>query len=147
MNKRRFKRFALFTGLAGLLLAGGLWLCLWSLQRQQALNRQLIAALVQRDDQKALMLVNAGADPNTRLKALPPPSFHQWWNFLVHRSPLPVNDSPTAFLLVCGEVWTDVVPSQGRPFTIYDCSAQSAAKLMQPMLKHGANIEAKDENG
>ena len=116
MNKRRRYRAVLVLGTVGLLLtvACGLWLR--SDRRQEALNRQLIAALVkgdlppqfhyQYDDREALALVDAGADPNTPLVPSPAPSLRQLWNYVIHRSPLPANDSPSAFLIACGARWT-----------------------------------------
>lgn len=48
--------------------AGGLWLR--SYRQQEALNRQLIAALMKEDDRQALDLVNAGAGPLSNLQTV-----------------------------------------------------------------------------
>src|ERR1700683_3258649 len=103
MNKRRFRYSVLLTGFISLLLVGGYgqWL-LQSQRHQYALDRQLIAALLKSDSQQALILVNSGANPNTRRVPLPPPSLGQLWNYLLHRSALPTNDSATAFVIACG---------------------------------------------
>ena len=86
MNKRRFKRAVL---LVGLLVVGTIGLWIWRLQGQEALNRQLIAALVNDDFQKALVLVNEGADPATRLRPMSAPSLRQLWGtwFIIIRCP------------------------------------------------------------
>src|SRR5689334_4539956 len=78
--------------LAGVVLACGLWLR--AERRQYALNRQLIAALVKGDSKQALALVNAGADPNTRVKPSPMPTLLQSVKLLLYRSQ-PDNDSLT----------------------------------------------------
>src|SRR5436305_1771341 len=49
-------------------------------RRQYALNRQLIAALKQENDRRALVLVSAGADPNTRYEPTPVPSLPEFIN-------------------------------------------------------------------
>jgi len=150
MNRHRFQCAVLLLGIVGLLLMGVCELWLWSYRRQEALNRQLIAALVNGhrgqqetpDDYKeALSLVNAGADPNTPWKLLPAPSLRQLWNSLVHHSPLPINDSPTAFLIACGVYWTD---NDGY---IYGGSLLDRAPLVADMLQHGANVEVKYKDG
>jgi len=128
MNKRRFQRAVLLTGFIGLLLVGGYGLWLFQTQRHQyALNRQLIAALRQGNHQQALVLVKSGADPNTPERPIPPPTIRQLWNHLFHRSPLPTNDSPTAFLIACGESWT---------------IDEDDPQLVQTMLQHGAQKNA-----
>ncbi|MCW3097328.1 MAG: Ankyrin repeat [Chthonomonadaceae bacterium] len=153
MYKRRRYRAAIVLGTVGLLLtvACGLWL--HAERRQEALNRQLIAALVKYavwparhvapyDCQEALSLVNAGADPNTPLKPLPAPSLQQLWNSLVRRSPRPVNNSPTAFLLACGADRDE----PEAPIWFNDGKYEVFVPLVQAMLQHGANAEAKDGN-
>ena len=99
--KRRRSLLLLFVLSALLLIAaGGLWLR--QAKRQYALNRQLIDALVHGDFKQALALVNAGADPNTRSTPPPAPTFKLLLHQLLHRSPVPVNNSPTAFIMACG---------------------------------------------
>ena len=151
MNTHCRYRAVLVLGTVGLLLTGvcGLWL--WSHQRQEALNRQLIAVLVKGDFwrrrqqeppydyQEALSLVNAGADPNTPLKPLPAPSLRQLCKCLIHRSPLPVNHSPTAFLMACGAYWGE---SSDRP-KLHIVDGENPGPLIQAMLKHRANTEVK----
>jgi ankyrin repeat protein len=141
MNKRRFQRAILFAGIVGLLLTGGYGLWSFLAQRHQyALNRQLIAALVKRDTSQALLLVNEGADPNTPYTPQPPPSFQRMWNYLFHRSALPTNESPTAFLVVCGAYsdTEDMDSIMNRPAEV--------PQLVQSMLQHSANINARDKD-
>jgi hypothetical protein len=153
MNKRRLYRAGLLLGTVGLLITGvcGLWLR--SYRRQEALNRQLIAALVKGDRwrwrqetsydyQEALSLVNAGADPNTPLNPLPAPSLRQPWNYVIHRSPLPVNHSPSAFLIACGAWWTE---NDDRK--LHEVPGENPVPLIQAMFRHGANAEARGEDG
>lgn len=69
MNKRRFRNAVFLAGFLDLLLVGDSGYWLFQLQRHQyALDRQLISASVKHDNQKALALVNLGADPNTPYK-------------------------------------------------------------------------------
>jgi len=77
---------------------------LWvlSYQRQEDLNRQLIAALLKRDPKQALAWVNEGADPNTPFKPPSPPSLTQLLNHLIHGTALPKNDTFSAFFMACG---------------------------------------------
>jgi hypothetical protein len=135
---RHRRRAALFTLLlmTGIIICAGLWLR--AQRRQAALNRQLIAALVKHDTQQALTLVYDGADPNTPLKPRPVPSLRAWWNFLLHRSSLSVNNSPTALLIVCGADFTE---------THTDVDFSDASQLARAMLEHGASLKAQDENG
>ena len=103
MKPRRALLFIITLVLA-LCAVCGVWL---HRERQQyRLNRQLIAAFVHNDTRQALVLINAGADPNTRAQPTPAPSFNLLLNQLLHRSPPPVNSSPTALMLACGADWT-----------------------------------------
>ena len=108
MNKTIRNRSLL---LACTLMVGGLALTsfLWvkSERRQYALNRQLIEALKASDAKQALALVDAGADPNTRIKPMPEPTVFKILNQLFNRSPMPLNDTPNALMLVCGACWSD----------------------------------------
>ena len=117
----------------------GLWL--HAQQRQYALNRGLIAALVKGDDRQALALVNAGADPNTHYEPTHVLSLNEFVMQLFHRSPSPlVNDSPTAVLMACGASWISYV--NPAPYLDID-----AAPLIRAMLQHGAHVNAQDRNG
>jgi ankyrin repeat protein len=141
MNKRRLQRAVLLMASVGLLFAGACGLWLRSRQRQAALNRHLLAAVVKYDYRQALALVNAGADPNTPYKPLPAPSLKQLWDYLYHRSVLPVNDNPTAFMIACGWCWWDENGS------IVALKGPDAPQLVQTMLEHGADLNMKDHDG
>ena len=65
MHKRRLQRLVAVLSTIGLLAIGVAVLGLQARQRQYALDRRLIAALVKNDAEQGLDLVNAGADPNT----------------------------------------------------------------------------------
>ncbi|MCW3054941.1 MAG: hypothetical protein JWN14_4111, partial [Chthonomonadales bacterium] len=136
----RLYRAVLALGTVGLLLtvACGLWLR--SYRRQEALNRQLIAALVKNDAQKALALVNAGADSNTPCHPSPPPSLRQLWDWLVRRFALPRAAAPNAFTMACGGVWLE-------SSSIGHMSEADTPQLVQAMLEHGANKNVKDDRG
>ena len=138
MNKRRLTRAVLVLGTVGLLLtvAFGFWVR--SFRRQETLNRQLIAALLNKDTHKALQIVNDGADPNT-LGSLRPPSLRRLWQELRHE-PREFSDNPSAFLLACGDPWID-----GDSSLIQD--SPDAPELVKTMLQNGANANARDERG
>ena len=140
MNKRRRYCAVLLLGTVGLLLTGvcGLWL--QSYQRQEALNRQLIAALVMGDTQQALALINAGADPNTPFDPPQSPSLRQLWNYLFHRVPQSVTDKPTAFLMACGAEWRT---EEGTTMITLNDDPQ----LVQVMLQHGVNPNVQYDRG
>jgi ankyrin repeat protein len=121
---------------------GGTVQWLQTQRRQYALNRALIAALVKGDDKQALVLVNEGADPNTRYKAMPVPLLFQLVKQWLHRSPAPVNDSVTALSIACGGLWGDEVASY-----VAQCRRPDDAQLVQAMLTHGAKVKVKDEIG
>jgi len=140
MNKRRFCRAVLLLGTVCLLAVGACGLWLRSYRRQEALNRQLIAALVNHDPKLALVLVNAGADPNTPLKPSPP-SLKLLWNRLVHRTALPRNDTPSAFLLACGAFIPNVPDARLLGLKTDE------PHLVETMLQHGAQKNAKDSQG
>jgi ankyrin repeat protein len=119
---------------------GGLWL--WQGKQQYARNRALIVALVNNDVPQAFALVNAGADPNTRYNPPSAPSVTFLLQRLLHHSPPPVDDSPTAFLLACGTGWLSLqnqfdTPS---PHTV-------DPQLVQAMLSHGAILHPKTTLG
>lgn len=139
MKQCRLQRTALLSAILFIGLIGTVVLWLRVQRRQYALNRQLIAALVNGDDKQALALVNAGADPNTRYKPTPVPSLPELVNRLFHGSALPVNDSPSAFTMVCGVQYGD--GNNTQTFGLDD------APLVQTMLRHGADVNMKDELG
>jgi len=140
MNKRRLKRAALLTGLVGLLIAGvcGIWVR--SQQHQNALDHRLIVALAKYDYHQAGSLIKDGADPNTHVIPLPAPSFKQFWSYMWHRSTLPKNDSPTAFLIACGNDEEDSNFPEGQ-------DRVDAPELVRAMLRHGANVRDRDKAG
>jgi hypothetical protein len=139
LKGKRVALIMLFV-VALLIVSVGLWLR--ARQRQYALNRQLIAALVNYDDKQALALVNAGADPNTRFEPTPVPSLLQLVRQLLRRSPPPVNDSETALSIACGEV-------QHAEDATNDAQIQRPdnAPLVQAMLIHGATVNVADGDG
>jgi ankyrin repeat protein len=137
MTMRRRFFFLTLLLLTGITVTVGLWLR--SHQRQEALNRQLIAALGNNDPKQALALVNAGADPNTPFQPPSPPSLSQLWNNLLHRTELPINDAYSAFHMACGShIFIDnalLGLNTDEPL------------LVETMLKHGAQKNAKMTNG
>jgi hypothetical protein len=118
-----------------------LWLR--SVRRQYTLNRQLIAALVKGDDKKALALVNAGADPNTHFEPTPAPTLPELMRQLFHRSPPPIHDTPTAFMIACGADWRE--DDEAGPAEQY--LRPDAPQLPRMMLRHGANVDIGDKDG
>jgi len=150
------RRAVLFT----LLLRTGVIVtaCLWMrLQKQEALNRQLIEALVRLDDQQAIVLVNLGAEPNTPFEAPPNISFQQFFNHLFHRSVLPTQRNPTAFLIACGAspTFDDGTPilrmsegpyEYGTPNPATNMDNPEKPQLVEVMLQHGGNIDARDQD-
>jgi hypothetical protein len=139
MMSKPFRMLLISSFLLAAFTAGtGLWLR--AQRRQYALNRALIDALTQEDDQRALALVNAGADPNTSYEPTPAPSFNELVMLLFHRSPSPLfNDKPTAMLIACGASWFNMNPA---PHLDID-----AATLVRAMLRHGAQVNAQDKDG
>jgi ankyrin repeat protein len=138
MKRRRALLFT-FSVVLALCAACGCWL---HRERQQyALNRQLIEVLTHNDTKKALALVNAGADPNTRAQPTPAPSFNLLIDQLLHRSPPPVNSSPTALMLACGADW--ITQQEETDFLV---RVKENLPLLQAMLAHGANVNAREEN-
>lgn len=140
MNKRRFQHTAFFTVALLFLLVGVCVLWLHAQQRQYALNRQLIAALVQGDDKRALALVKAGADPNTCYTPMPAPSVPELVKQFIHRLSPTVNNGPTALLLACGAPWDDV--------TFYEVQKHrpDAPQLVKAMLQHHAKVNVQDQD-
>ena len=108
-------------------------------QRQYALNRQLIAALVRDDSEQALTLVEVGADPNTRLEPPPFPSLPVIIDQLLHHSSA-LKDSPTAFMLACGAEWM-------AEDSNYQSIKFASPLLVQAMIYHHANVHACNSHG
>lgn len=126
-------RILLLSSVVVALLVGGCGLWVWQAKQQYALNRELIAALVHNDTKQALVLVNAGADPNTRYATPPAPTLELLLNQLLRQSSLSQEDSPTAFLLACGAAAKllegGIRGQKHRPDNL---------ELVQAMLAHGA---------
>jgi hypothetical protein len=135
MKRRRALLFTLSVVLA-LCAACGVWL---HRERQQyAFNRQLIAALLKGDTKQALVLVNVGADPNTRCSPIPAPTFSQLLKQLLHHTPPPVSPTPTALMLACGAYWPDPPNDALQGITRHE-----NLPLIEAMLAHGANVNAR----
>lgn len=108
-------------------------------------------ALREGEFRRARALVEAGADPNARIKPLPAPA---WWilsNQLLHRSSATENKGITAFMGVCGAT---LVTSYGDdpPVVEFDLRHDSLNdpdlfQLAQVMIAHGADVNARDERG
>ena len=132
----------------------------WQAKRQYALNRELIAAIKKGDLKQATILVNEGADPTTRANPSPPPALPELIHQLLHPLPPAPNDSPTAFLMVCGARWerdeqhfpsivSEDCPDAHSGFHDdgIDVRPQDSCRLIQTMLLHGAKVNTKDTEG
>jgi ankyrin repeat protein len=139
MMKRN--RAAMITLLLLPLLIGvaGIWL--HPQQRQYALNRRLIAALVKNDTEQALALVNAGADPNTHYNPPPIPSLNLLLNQLLHRQSS-TDNSPTAFMMACGTPYLHDPTLLRHQIEFPDDPA-----LAKTMLAHGASLHMQANDG
>jgi ankyrin repeat protein len=144
-NRRKLTLLTLCVLLAG--LVGGTDIWFRAQRRHYALNRQLIAALAKSDTKTALALVNAGADPNTRYTPMPAPSLQMLWNELFHR-PSPAaraSYGPTAFIMACGGAWQ--VRQNPVNMAYAAMTVQDNAPLVAAMIMHGADVNARDEQG
>jgi ankyrin repeat protein len=138
----RRKRATFITFLLLACLIGGMGLWLRAQQRRYALNRQLIAALIRGDNKHALALVNAGADPNTQYAPTLASSLTQLMTRLLRWSPSGNNNTPTALLIACGCPWDD---EEMTFFT--QANRPNDLQLVKAMLRHGANVNARDRHG
>lgn len=134
MKRHKFYWSLFVQGGSGLLLVGGCGLWLRAQQLQYQIDRQLVAAVIQHEDERAIELVNAGADPNTPCGAPERPSLNRLWNDLFHRPRFRV-DKSTAFVAAC----RGYMPR-------YDGGYQNifgpvSPALVETMLRHGANIQ------
>jgi ankyrin repeat protein len=138
MKRRRALLLSLTVVLA-LFAACGVWL---HVQKQQYdRNRALIAALEKDDFQTALVLVNAGADPNTRQAPTPAPTLSQLLKHLLHHARPPANDSPPALTLACYKYM-----KAGVFLNETADVAEAKLPLFRAMLSHGANVNARAGN-
>ena len=144
--KKRFSKLSALLVL-GLLLIGMSLACYMWVRREQlqyTLNRQLIAALLKNDMKQARVLVEAGADPNTREEPAPAPTLSLLMQKLLHPSPPTTNTGSTAFLLACR---VKIIAVKGsNPAGSYFFHPPDP-QLTQTMLLHGANVHAKDREG
>lgn len=142
LNSRSHKRFALlaFSLLIGLCLCCFLWVR--KEQRQYALNRQLIEALKTGDIMQIMALLEAGADPNTRLAPSPFPTWTRLLTQLLFHSYVSANRGPTALMFVCGTP----VPEDNVP-AMADFDDARLTRLTKTMLTHGADANAIDSFG
>jgi ankyrin repeat protein len=137
MNQRRRYRAVIVLGAACLLIVGACGLWLRPERPQEALNRQLIEALVKEDAKQALALVNAGADPNTPFDPPSPHSLTQLWNRMFHRpSLLPRDQNRSAFDIACGAY----VPTDNGRLSAW---STDDPHLVEAMLQHGAQKNGK----
>jgi ankyrin repeat protein len=137
------KRAVLLTLCLLWALTGACRLWLRAQQRQYTRNRQLIAALMNGDTGRARSLVEQGADPNTPYRPPPSPSMYELLRRLLRQTPPRDNASPTAFMLACGMDWNGPRPGE-QPDQKSDSPDDSP--LLQAMLRHGADVNARDEN-
>lgn len=135
MNRLRLILFVLMVVAALLLIAGG-----YGEHRQATRNQALIAALVRKENGQALALIGQGADPNTPSKTLPTPSLRELWDYVLYRKPRPINESPTALQVACGNYFNDVNIDNWR-------DRPDAPQLVEAMLRHGAKVDSRDETG
>ncbi len=146
-RKRYMALASVLLVVGGLIVACFLWMRIE--QQQFALNRELIASLHEGDFKRSLQLVKAGADPNTRLK-LPfkqqsLPTWQEFLKQLVSHSTHSSQLSPTAFMLTSGEYYPKNINDHYIPLNrMLD---PQLTELKQLMLVHGANVDARDEEG
>lgn len=141
---------SVFLVVGGLALACYLWVK--QEQRQYAINRALIDALRQGNISGARLLVNAGANPNTRYLPPPQPTISMLIDLFLHRPHTAMDNSPTAFMIACGDIYVqETFPATPYNSTIVmpvdkkgDPELTDLARLM---LAHGAVIDARDANG
>ena len=133
VGSMKHRRLLLLSLLVVALLVGGCGLWVWQAKRQYALNRELISAVVVNDGRRALSLVNAGADPNVRYSELFPSGFLYALRERLHGSPMPEDNTPTAFLIVCGETYTSSLH-----YLHLRENAPEDMPLVEAMLAHGA---------
>jgi ankyrin repeat protein len=109
---------------------------------QRELDRELISALVHSRAEQALILVNAGADPNARMKPTPVPSLVAWVKQLLHLAPAPRNDSPSALQLACGARWDNTLAT-----IEWQLHGADSIALVKAMLDHGGDVNATGKSG
>src|SRR4051812_14492692 len=95
MNRKQLTLLLLVVFWAAVLGMPGIWLC--QAERQEQLNRQLIAAIKRGNTAAALRALTLGADAKSRDE----PRLSEWtrlWN-LLRRQQSPTSTAPTALLL------------------------------------------------
>jgi len=98
------------------------------------------------DDRQAIALVNAGADPNTPYKAARIPSLLEFVTKWLQPEDRPITNWPTsdthsAFMIACGAPWNNDEAIMAQSIRT------DVARLVEAMLSHGANVNAKMEGG
>src|SRR5690242_17203264 len=92
-TRSRRTRGALFLlGLLTLLVGLPAWL-IWRAVRQERLNHALIMPITYGDPQALIVLLNQGADPNTRVVSSPPFFWHPLWSRFIRRPTAPSTPS------------------------------------------------------
>lgn len=120
--------------------------CVQSEQHKYRLGRQLIAAVKRFDYLQAIHLVEAGADPNTRVNPDPPPTWQDLLQQFRDRHPRPANQSPTALMIGFWDKWYDE-NGHFHQIPITEDFASHSAQLTLVMLEHGLNVDLQNDHG
>ena len=147
MNKRTLSRTTIKTRIVILLLmgTGGLWLR--AQLHQHDLNHDLLAALLLNNNHQALVLVNAGADPNTLYEpseSLSDNPFRTTSTAFIMASRM--DDVSLILAMLKHGANPNAVDSNGETPLMESVSAHHS-KTVGLLLDHGANVNYQDVAG
>ena len=132
MNRKQRTILLLVVSWSVVIGVPGVWL--WRADRQERLNRQLIAAINRKDTAAALVALDRGADANTRDEPMVP-AWQRLWDLVWRRKATP-SATPTALLLLLGE----------RDGNIYGQHRRDSLELVDALLAHGARVNVIGED-
>ena len=129
MNRKQRTSLTLAVFWSVVIGVPGVWL--WRADRQERLNRGLIAAIKREDTAAALLALERGADANMRDELIVP-VWQKVWD-LVRGRKAPPSKAPTPLLLLLQYEYatTDTTPED---------PPQEHLDLIKSLLSHGANV-------
>ena len=134
MNRKQRTIFLRVVFWAVVFAVPGVWL--WKADRQEWLNRQLIAAIKREDTPAALLALEQGADGNARDEPVTPGWKRLWDLVRGRKAPPSLGATPLLLMLQYEYATTDTTPED---------PPREHTDLVEALLAHGADVNLRYE--